>query len=83
MTESVDSEYWCDKKYENIIIELEKRRWKLLCDCDTIPSSCHLLWKNLSKIDWGSVFDRFVNHVKGSQHMSNKVLYMFHIEFFD
>lgn len=39
----------------------------------TIPSRCVFIWMNLSSIKFPAVFDRFVNHLRGSQHMSNKV----------
>lgn len=66
-------QYCCDSKYENIIFELGRRGWSLLPESDSVPSTCSLLWKNLSKIGWGGIFDRYVNHIRGSQHMSNKV----------
>jgi hypothetical protein len=39
----------------------------------TIPARCSFIWMNLSSIKFPAVFGRFVNHLRGSQHMSNKV----------
>ena len=69
--------YRCDSKYGNIIAELSSRGWvRENCDGDErtpISSQCNLLWLNLSQIKFAVVFDRFVNHFRGSQHLSNKV----------
>lgn len=98
----------CDEKYENIILELNRRGWVRVLDdqeiCEEnvkgdqeeedkmkmskqrklfnsshqiIPKDCMLIWKNLTKIKFASVFDRYVNHFRGSSHMSNKVTHTF------
>ncbi len=36
-------------------------------------SKYDLLWKNLTKIKFQTIFNRYVNHFKGSSHLSNKV----------
>jgi hypothetical protein len=71
--------FLCDEKYENVIVELGRRGWELTTEelergkqQDT-SADCRLIWKNLTKIKFPMVFDRFVNHFRGSSQLSNKV----------
>ena len=66
--------FLCDKKYQNVILELQRRGWSLLNTTEdeeedgqgvVIPRDCLLLWRNLSKIKFASVCGRYVNHIKG------------------
>ena len=72
--------FQCDEKYQNYVEELQSRGWELdnPADADVpIPSTCNFICKNLSKLKFAIVFDRHVNHLRGSQHLSNKVLYTY------
>jgi hypothetical protein len=74
--------FLCDEKYRNVIDELQERGWSLVTATGTegeksgeqIPKDCQLIWKNLTKTKFQSIFDRYVNHFRGSSQMSNKVL---------
>jgi hypothetical protein len=77
-------EFICDEKYQNIIEELEKRGWRLSTSNDLdanayIPRDCNLIWKNLSKTRFPAVLGRFVNHIKGIHHLSNKSYLVYHL----
>jgi hypothetical protein len=74
---AMGEKFLCDEKYENVIQELQARGWSLVTTADDraqqVPTDCKLIWKNLTKIKFQSVFDRYVNHFRGSSQMSNKV----------
>mmetsp|Transcript_20122 Transcript_20122/g.33903 ORF Transcript_20122/g.33903 Transcript_20122/m.33903 type:complete len:597 (-) Transcript_20122:243-2033(-) len=73
-------EYICDDKYQNIIEELDRRQWKLLPSTDSaVPRECALMWKNLSKTKFPAVLGRYVNHIKGIHHLSNKSYLVYHL----
>jgi hypothetical protein len=73
------AQFICDEKYENVISELARRGWELIKEsmdqgkqqCST--ADCRLIWKNLTKVKFPMVFDRYVNHFRGSSQLSNKV----------
>jgi hypothetical protein len=69
--------FYCSDKYENIITCLEKRGWKNIAgehdENLEIPTTCSLVWRNLSDIHFQTLFGRYVNHIKGIYHLSNKV----------
>lgn len=67
------SHFYCDTKYDNVIVELTKRGWVPLTESEVLPLSCQLIWNNMNKIVWPAVINRYVNHIRGSHHMSNKV----------
>ena len=71
-------EFVCDLKYENVIEELVRRGWFLSSeDSNRNTSQIQLIWKNLTKIKFQQVWNRFVNHFKGSSHLSNKAILSF------
>lgn len=68
--------YICDEKYENVIQELGRRGWELATEDqerDRQSMDCQLIWKNLTKIKFSVILNRFVNHFRGSSQLSNKV----------
>ncbi len=78
--------FQCDSKYQNYVEELTSRGWvrdneeereKNGERSGTIPANCLFICKNLSKLKFATIFDRHVNHLRGSQHLSNKVHYIF------
>lgn len=76
-------EFICDEKYENVIKELNRRGCLQVFETiennnKIIPLNCKLIWKNLTKIKFQSIINRFVNHFKGSSHLSNKVCSLFY-----
>jgi hypothetical protein len=68
-----------DDKFSIIASELQSRNWK---KHDT-NSNDHpgLIWMNLAKLDFHSVRDNsgIVNHLRGSQNLSNKALLAYHV----
>jgi hypothetical protein len=74
--------FQCDEKYENYIEELKSRGWELEASDPglPVPSSCSFICKNLSKLKFATVFDRHVNHLRGSQHLSNKAFLTSHLK---
>ena len=60
-------------------IEKKSHNNHILTNIPIIPSQCSFMWLNLSQVKFPSVFDRFVNHFRGSQNMSNKV-YMLNVD---
>mmetsp|Transcript_12320 Transcript_12320/g.18674 ORF Transcript_12320/g.18674 Transcript_12320/m.18674 type:complete len:544 (-) Transcript_12320:9-1640(-) len=70
----------CDEKYQNIIAELESRGWVKLEDGPHVPPNCSLIWKNLSKINFGLTLGRYVNHIRGIHHLSNKSYLAYHLD---
>lgn len=66
--------FQCDEKYQNYVEELESRGWTLASGEEDrpVPSACDFICKNLSRLKFATVFDRHVNHLRGSQHLSNK-----------
>jgi hypothetical protein len=79
--------FTCNQKYGNVIRILEERGWVLVeKDEDnnknkkpTHKCETSLIWANLSAIHFPSVSvaRKYVNHIKGFHHLSNKVLYSF------
>ena len=69
----------CDDKYDVIISSLQELGWQRCQDYEMIPSSCRFIFRNLSNIKFSAVFDRFVNHFRNSQHLSNKALFAYHL----
>ena len=66
-----------DDKFDVIISELENLGWKR---CPFQSSRCDLIWTNLARVDWKKVgSSQIVNHVRGSQHLSNKSFLAFHM----
>ena len=66
-----------DDKFDVVISELEQRGWKR---CPFQSSRCDLVWTNLARIDWKKITpSQIVNHVRGSQHLSNKSFLAFHM----
>lgn len=73
-------EFLCDEKYQNVIEELVRRGWRRLAPGDdSIPLNCQLVWKKLSKTRFPCVFGRYVNHIKGIHHLSNKSYLVYHL----
>lgn len=74
-------EFICDERYQNVIEELEKRNWVLItpADANTIPLRCQLIWKKLSMTKFPAVLGRYVNHLKGIHHLSNKSYLVYHL----
>lgn len=79
-----------DDKYSEIILELLERGWEkipLTTDSETfakkkkmiLPSECSLVWIPLVKVPFSGIFSRTVNHLKGSQHFSNKAYMSYHL----
>jgi hypothetical protein len=65
-----------DPKFDLVAAALLSRGWiRHKVDCSS-KAEFDLMWTNLAKVDFQAVFDNnlIVNHVKGSQHMSNKVI---------
>ena len=44
----------------------------------TVPRECELMWMNLSKTRFATVLGRYVNHLKGIHHLSNKSYLVYH-----
>lgn len=68
-----------DDKFKIIASELESRSWKKHDkNSDDHPG---LIWTNLAKVDFHSVSDNnsIVNHLRGSQNLSNKALLAYHV----
>ena len=76
--ESPDS-FICDDKFDVIIEVLEARGWIRCLDYERIPSNCSIIFRNLAQIKFPAVFDRYVNHMRNSQHLSNKALLAYHL----
>lgn len=68
-----------DDKFKIIASELKSRSWKKYDkNSDNHPG---LIWTNLAKVDFHSVSDNnsIVNHLRGSQNLSNKALLAYHV----
>jgi hypothetical protein len=68
-----------DDKFSIIASELQSRNWK---KHDTnYNDHPGLIWTNLAKLDFHSVSDNssIVNHLRGSQNLSNKALLAYHV----
>jgi hypothetical protein len=68
-----------DDKFKIIASELESRSWKKHeKNSDDHPG---LIWTNLAKVNFHSVSDNnsIVNHLRGSQNLSNKALLAYHV----
>lgn len=76
---TIPSTFICDDKFEVIVNALTTRGWIRCFDYDIIPSTCKLIFRNLSNIKFPAVFDRYVNHMRNSQHLSNKALLAYHL----
>lgn len=72
--------FLCDDKFNAIIDCLEERGWTRCYEYDRIPSSCQIIFRNLAHIKFPAVFDRYVNHMRNSQHLSNKALLAYHLK---
>ena len=71
--------YIADDKYQCIIAALNNRGWTRSYEYECIPSTCKLMFRNLSNIKFPAVFGRYVNHFRNSQHLSNKALLAYHL----
>lgn len=69
------SSFFADDKYDVVIRHLESIGWQRSNNKDG------LLWTNLKNIDWGSIDPmQRLNHMKGSQHLSNKSFLAYHMQ---
>ena len=61
------------EKFGIVTVNLESRSW-----INSQDSHFDLYWSNLSQTDFQSVIvnEAIVNHFRGSQNLSNKVVYM-------
>ncbi len=72
--------FLCDDKFDVVISELISRGWiRITAGAMSVPRECELIWTNLASVHFGSVFGRFVNHFRGSQHLSNKAYLTYHL----
>jgi hypothetical protein len=76
--------FCCEDKYGVIISALEARGWiheplgfdeKLV-----LPADCELIWCHLQRLQFAGVFGRLVNHLRGSNHLSNKAFLLYHLK---
>lgn len=73
--------FCCDDKFDAVIACLDARHWRRLpyevrpADKKmVIPADVQLIWANLTSIEFRGVFRRLVNHMSGSNNLSNKAL---------
>lgn len=75
--------FFCDDKYGEVIAYLQELGWTLVKDAADLESEessgQQLLWTNLKKVDWSSVGSKTINHLHGSQHLSNKAYLAYHM----
>ena len=62
-----------DEKFATVRQALTTRKWGFVCEKD--KNSCELIFTNLRNVDFASptLNLKIVNHLKGSNHLSNKV----------
>ncbi len=75
--------FYCDDKFEVVLQELNSRGWKREVN---YTSSCNLIWTNLRNVNWDDIsanpnpdHKQIVNHLHGSQHLSNKSFLAYHL----
>jgi hypothetical protein len=61
--------FFADEKFHCIASELSKRGWDRIYD----KAEATISWTNLINTDFDLVNFKILNHLKGSQHLSNKV----------
>jgi tubulin monoglycylase TTLL3/8 len=73
--------FFADDKFEEVIDVLQARGWHRKTERRE-QQSCRLLWTNLRNVTWDEVVDdtQIVNHLRGSQHLSNKSFLAFHLD---
>lgn len=74
------SKFWCDDKFQNVIDSLIKRGWNRDNGINMPSPECKFIWKNLAGLKFGMIFSRLVNHLKGTQHLSNKAFFAYHLD---
>lgn len=71
------SQFFADCKFDVVIGHLESQGWTRAPE----KSIEGLVWTNLKNVDWDAVLPfQPVNHLRGSQHLSNKAFLAYHME---
>ena len=76
--------FCCDDKYSEVVRVLTERGWTRLPLAHNgkkaiLPRDAELVWTHLHAVCFEAVFGRVVNHMKGSQHWSNKAFLLRHL----
>ena len=76
----MESLFAADDKFDVVISSLEARGWHRTLSPPSSSSPPDLLWTNLKNVDWTSMRpEQLVNHLRGSQHLSNKAFLAYHM----
>ena len=67
---------------ENFVVSTPSAPSDTASSSSCFPSSeCRLIWTNLAKVDWSLLrHDQIINHMRGSQHLSNKAFLAYHMD---
>eukprot|EP00605_Chrysophyceae_sp_TOSAG23-4_P001632 GSChrysophyteH1.ASY1.ANO1.1792.1 assembled CDS len=70
--------FFVDDKFSIVVHEFDERGWDRHFD----QASSQFIWTNLRNVAWDNVTDdeQVVNHLRGSQHLSNKSFLAYHLE---
>ena len=77
--------FCCDDKYAEVVRILTERGWtRTALNYDekkkaVLPKDAELVWTHLHSLHFDAVFSRVVNHMRGSQHWSNKAFLVRHL----